>query len=177
MEAVELLRSRGARELFVTLRKFPEREFSINELAKTAGVPFATTWRTVGLWRSAGVVETGKLGRSVVVRYRDSPYARLMANILGISASPQAFAVARLRVMLKRIKAVKRAYLFGSVARGEEKIRSDVDLALLAGRGFDPDDFALGAYERYGVRVVPLTFGSVKELEGFLKGKEAVRLK
>lgn len=177
METIELLARSGSRELFSTLQKFPKRDFSISELARTAGVPFASAWRIIRLWERAGVIETGKLGRSVVVRYHDSPYARSLAQILGASSSPQAFTVARLKRMLKRMKGVKGAYLFGSVARGEEKLSSDIDLAVLAGRGFDAEGLVFKVYEAYGTKVVPLEFGSEKELNEFLKGKGAVRLK
>ncbi len=177
METIELLARRGSRELFSALQRFPKRDFSISELARTAGVPFASAWRIVRLWECAGVVETGKLGRSVVVRYHDSPYARSLAGILGASSSPQAFTAARLKGMLGRMNGVREAYLFGSVARGEEKLSSDIDLAVLAGKGFDAEGLVFRVYEAYGTKLVPLKFGSERELKDFLKGKGAVRLK
>ncbi len=72
---------------------------------------------------------------------------------------------------------VRQAFLFGSVAQGKEKPESDVDLALLTAPGFDANGLVYTAYEKYGAKVVPLTFSSESKLNAFLKGKQAERLK
>ena len=177
MQIVEFLAKRGSRELFTKLKDFPRREFSINELAREADVPFVSAWRIVKLWERAGVIETGRLGRSVVVRYRESAYTRAISQTLHASLSPQAFTVARLKPILARNSDVTQAYLFGSVARGQENLSSDIDLALFAGKGFDAEGFAIRAYELYGTKVVPIVFSSAKDLNALLAGKHAVRLK
>jgi predicted nucleotidyltransferase len=175
MEALELLQYRGARRLLETLLEFKGRQFTISELAKAAGVPFASTWRLIKQWRSAGIVDAGVVGRSIVVKLRDSEYVRRVAELLELSVTPQAFTAEALKKELKG-RGVRKAYLFGSVARREEKLESDIDLAVLAGKRFDSNKLMFDIYERYGTKIVPLVFSNEKELDKFLKGKEAVRI-
>jgi DNA-binding Lrp family transcriptional regulator len=163
--------------LLERLLKFPERRFTINELAKESGVPFASAWRLVKRWEPAGIIETGRVGKSVTVKLHKSEYLDLVASLLKISVSPQAFTVRALKEMLEKENGVKEAYLFGSVARGEEKLASDIDVTLLVGKGYNANDLVFGVYEKYGTKVVPLSFSSKKELEEFMADKKGERLK
>ena len=176
METIGLIKYKGARNVLETLLKFPERQFTINELAKTAGIPFSSCWRLVKKWEPAGIIETGRAGKSVTVKLKRSAYTRRAAELVQLSVSPQAFTVETLKKTLKNTKGVGEVYLFGSVARGEEKLESDVDLAVLAGREFDADALVFSVYERLGTKIVPLVFRNRKELAGFLRGKDGVRL-
>ncbi|MEW6328754.1 MAG: nucleotidyltransferase domain-containing protein [Candidatus Micrarchaeota archaeon] len=177
MEAIQLVKYSGSRQLLATLLRFPDRQFTINELAKEAGVPFASAWRMVRRWEPAGMIETGRVGKSVTVKLHKSEYLDVVASLLKISVSPQAFTARALRDMLAREKGVRQAYLFGSVAMGEEKLASDVDVALLAEKGFNANHLVFDVYERYGTKVVPLVFSSRKELDVFMKDKKGARLK
>lgn len=177
MEAIQLVKYRGSRQMLETLLKFPNRQFTINELAKEAGVPFASAWRLVRRWEPAGMIETGRVGRSVTVKLHKSEYLDSVAAMLKISTSPQAFTARALKELLAKEKGVKEAYLFGSVARGEENLSSDIDVALLAGKDFEANILVFGAYEKYGTKVVPLVFSSRKEFNIFLADKKGERLK
>jgi DNA-binding Lrp family transcriptional regulator len=177
MEAIQLVKYSGSRQLLERLLKFPERRFTINELAKESGVPFASAWRLVKRWEPAGIIETGRVGKSVTVKLHKSEYLDLVASLLKISVSPQAFTVRALKEMLEKENGVKEAYLFGSVARGEEKLASDIDVTLLVGKGYNANDLVFGVYEKYGTKVVPLSFSSKKELEEFMADKKGERLK
>ena len=137
MEAIELLTYKGAVALFRTLREFPKRQFSINELSKTAGLPFTTTWKLVQKFERAQIVEVALIGKSRAVRYLDGPFSRLAAKILRLSASPQALSVPELKRLLKAKQGIAEAYLFGSVATKREKLESDIDIALLLKRDID----------------------------------------
>ncbi len=176
MEALELVKYSGSREIFEILSRFPKRRFTINELAGEAGVPFASAWRLVKKWELAGLIETGRVGRSVTVNLRRSEYVDLIASLLKKSTTPQAFTVSRLRNLLK-VTEIKEAYLFGSVAKGEETLVSDIDLVLLAEPGFNANNLVFTVYEKYGTKLVPLVFSSKRELELFMVGKKGERLK
>lgn len=91
--------------------------------------------------------------------------------------SPQAFAARSLKEFLAKEKKVRQAFLFGSVAKGEEKLSSDVDLALLAEKSFDANALVYYCFERFGAKIVPLVFSNEKELKEFLSGKKTERLK
>ena len=176
LDALELLAGSGAQEVFGTLVRFKGRQFTIRELARESGVPFSSVWRLVGRFERAGVVERGKLGSAAVVRLKDSAYSRRLTRLIMLSVSPQAFAVDALKTQLHDDKCVKSAYVFGSVARGEEKPESDVDLAILASKGFDPTGLVFKILDERGIKVVPLVFHDASELSAFLSGKKTVKL-
>jgi len=176
MEAFELLSHKGARQLFVTLRSYPRRQFSISELAKTAALPFTTTWKLVQKFERAQVVEVALIGKSRAVKYHQGPFSNLLGRILGLSASPQALSLPELKRILRAKDGVAEAYLFGSVAQKKERLDSDVDVALLLKRRIDASSFMSSIYEKYKVKAVPLLFYSKEEFDDFLKGKKKVRL-
>ncbi|MBI5636171.1 nucleotidyltransferase domain-containing protein [Candidatus Micrarchaeota archaeon] len=177
MDAIQLVKYAGSRELLKTLLMFPNRQFTINELAKEASVPFASAWRMVKRWEPAGLIVTGKVGKSVTVRLRKSEYLDSVSSLLKLSVSPQVFTAKAIRPLLAKENGIREAYLFGSVARGEEKLSSDIDVALLAEKGFNANDLVFGAYEKYGTKVVPIVFSRKKELDEFMSGKKGERLK
>jgi len=107
MEALQLIKYKGSRKLLETLVKFPNRQFTINELAKEADVPFASAWRLVKKWDAAGIIETGRVGRSVTVTLHKSEYLDSILSLLKMSMSPQAFTVHALRELLAKEKNVK----------------------------------------------------------------------
>jgi len=177
MEAIQLIKYRGSRKLLETLVKYPKRQFTISELAKEAGVPFASAWRLVKKWEPAGMIETGKVGRSVTVKLHRSGYLDSVLSLLKISMSPQAFTARALKDLLANEGGVKEAYLFGSVAKGSEKLASDIDIALLVEKGYDANRIVFEVYEKFGTKVVPISFRGRKELEAFMADKKGERLK
>lgn len=176
MEAYELLAYKGAKDLFNTLTSFPNRQFSINELAKTAGIPFTSAWKLVQKFERAQVVDTVIIGKSRAVRYRDSPFSQILKSVADTSTSTQALSLKELKRILDGKKEIESAYLFGSVAKKAETLESDIDVALLLSKRMDVLSMMSSMQEKYGVKLVPLVFYSKDEFEDFLKGKEKVRL-
>ena len=176
MDAIDLVKGSGGREVLAVLFRFPERDFTISELGREAGVPFSAARRLVKKWEPAGIVETRLAGRSVLVRLRKTPYAKNIMKLLGLGVSPQAFTVSALRALLAKDKKIKEAHLFGSVASGKETPSSDIDVAILSEKGFDADGLMLRAYKTHGAKLVPIVFTNRRELGEFLKGKKEVKL-
>ena len=176
MEAFELLKYKGAKTLFETLQTSPNRQFSVNELAKVAGLPFTSVWKLVKKFEAAGVVETTLIGKSRAVRYNRNEFVKLLENVVRISRSQQRLSLRELKATLKNKKQVKSAYLFGSVAEGKEGLESDVDVAILVKKAFDIHPLISEMHEKYGVKLVPLTFQDKDEFYDFLDGKKKVLL-
>jgi len=176
MEAFELLTYAGARPLIEALKRYPARQFSISELAKTARLPFTTTWKLVQKFERAQIVDVTLIGRSQAVRFKKSPFSGIVKKILRISASPQALSITELKKQLRAHDGIAEAYLFGSVASKTEKLESDVDVALLLKRKIDAFSLVNLMHEKYGVKVVPLAFDSKDEFNDFLKDKKKVKL-
>jgi len=176
VDAIQLVKAKGAKALLEALSAFEQRTFTISELAREAKVPFASAWRLVRKWEPAGLVETGRVGAGVTVRFKKSPYALHVLELLRANVSPQRFTVGGLKEVFRKKPEVKAAFLFGSVARGEEKLESDIDVALWADKEFDADGLVFDVAEKWGAKIVPLVFADDKELKEFLEGKEYVRI-
>lgn len=177
MEAFELLTYRGAREAYETLRNYRNRQFSISELSRMAHLPFGTTWRLVQKFERAQIVDTTLIGKTRAVKFLDSPFSKLVGEILRASKSLQALSLPELKRILRAKAEIRQAYLFGSVAIKKEKLESDIDVALLVSQRIDITSFMASMLEKYGVKVMPLTFDSKDEFDDFLKGKKTVVLK
>lgn len=176
MEAYELLSYKGAGKLLATLTKFHNRQFSINELAKTADLPFTTAWKLVQKFERAQVVEVVAIGKSKAVKFKASPFSKVMQEVARASSSTQALSLGELRRILKAKEGIMKACLFGSVARKKEALESDVDVALLVSKKIDVLSIMSLMQEKYGAKLVPLVFDSEEEFDDFLKGKEKVVL-
>jgi predicted nucleotidyltransferase len=176
MEAFELLTYKGARQLFETLQRHRDRQFSINELSKTAKLPFTTTWKLVQKFERAQIVSVTLVGKSRAVKYVESPFSKLIEKMLMLSKSPQQLSLPELKRIIRAKEGVAEGYLFGSVARNEEKLESDIDVALLVKRKIDVNSLMSDMYGKYGVKVVPITFDSKDEFDDFLKDKKKVVL-
>ncbi|MDO8339298.1 MAG: nucleotidyltransferase domain-containing protein [Candidatus Burarchaeum sp.] len=176
MNLVDLVRFKGSQELLLTLRRFPNRKFTIRELSLTAKVPFASTWRAVELWRRAGLIDVSTIGRARVIELRKSPLFSRLNKLISFPSSHQV-SLPTLKRLLANEKEIKEAHLFGSTARGEEKPESDIDLAFLAPKTYSPEPLILSFHERTRLKLVPLLFTSRTELLSFLKGKKTRQLK
>ncbi len=176
MEAIQLLAQKGARSLLETLQTYPNRQFSINELSKTSQLPFTTTWKLVDKFEKAQIIYVRLIGRTRAVEYKESPFSKLVIRILDLSTSPQGLSISDLKRILRAKHEIKEAYLFGSVAANKEKLESDIDVAILAGRSIDAPSMMSTMQEKYGVKVVPLVFRSKEEFSSFLAEKKKVKL-
>ena len=114
------------------LIKFPEREFTVLELAREVKKAYATVWRFVQLLDKTGIIFTKKIGNyTICMLNKKSPYLAEIEKVLELAVSPQRAAFKRFLGEIKRIKEVAKVYLFGSVAEGKEKPESDVDCVII----------------------------------------------
>ena len=176
MEAVQLIAQKGARPMLETLQAYPRRQFSINELSKISHTPFSTAWNLVQKFERAQIVDVGLIGKTRTVQFNESPFSKLVLQILDMSTTLQRQSLAGLTKMLKANPAIKEAHLFGSVAANKEKLESDIDVAILAGRPLNVPFLMSTMREKYGVKVMPLEFKSKKEFDDFLSDKKTVKL-
>jgi predicted nucleotidyltransferase len=125
-----ILARRGRIALIRTLKSFPDRQFSINELARVAGVPTMTTWRAVEELRSAKIAKVRKIGNVRSVRITDDASVlrtlRLVEDTDPQKAAAKGFAD-RISVHGWAVE----CRLFGSVARGEHMLGEEVDIAVV----------------------------------------------
>lgn len=125
-----ILARRGRIALIRTLKSFPDRQFSINELARTAGVPTMTTWRAVEELKGAKIVKVRKIGNVRSVRITDD--ASILKTLrLVEDTDPQKAAARGFADRVSDHHWAVECRLFGSVARGEHMLGEEVDIAVV----------------------------------------------
>jgi len=160
---------RHRRVLEVLLAR-PARRFTIRELAQEAGTPYSTTWRIVGDLESLGAIVTERVGTSRVLSpNQQAPVLQELQSLAGLQLSPHRLAAKEFAERLGSVPEVRRAILFGSVAKGSEVATSDVDIAIVL-RGKDESlvdrihEIAESVQDRTRMKIVPL-FVSEPELK------------
>jgi len=166
--------------IMATFLKYPQRRFTVRELSGLAGSPYATTWRFIRKLDQAGLILTEKIGSSLSCTLNTrTPFLEEVEKVLEIEVSPQRRAAREFAEKVKGVGGVRRVILFGSVARGEEELASDIDVAVFVTRKSKKTQekitkIAEGTLERSKMKVVPivLTPGEVEESEQFSKELE-----
>ncbi|OGS44587.1 MAG: hypothetical protein A3K76_00395 [Euryarchaeota archaeon RBG_13_57_23] len=125
-----ILARRGRIEVIRTLKSFPDRDFTINELARTAKIPVMTTWRAVKELKKLGVVRTKKIGNSISVTITEDR-ERLRTLRMVPDTDPQRAAARQYSEALGREIWMNEARLFGSIGRGEHAPGDEVDIAII----------------------------------------------
>lgn len=116
-------RFRALRTLFAE----PERGFGQRELAKEAGLDPGNLSRLLKRWTGAGIVR--RVQNEGLPRYyaaKDPSLAPLVALMRQDSLPART-----LRDFLARVDGIDSAVIFGSIARGQENVDSDIDLLVL----------------------------------------------
>lgn len=164
-------------ELFL---KYPEREFTVNELSKLSSTSYATTWRFIQMLDKAGVIFTKTLGHSLVCKLNnDSPFLREIKKVLETKTSPQKAAIEGFINKVKKIEDIQKIVLFGSVSRDAENLTSDIDIAIFVERRNkrlerEINKISDGILEKSRMKIVPLilTRRELKKNKQFAKELE-----
>lgn len=162
-ELIRILAKSGRIEVLRTLKANHDGCFTVNELARTSGVPVMTTWRAVKELKKAGLVTTRKVGNATSVSITgDSAALRALKVIPDTDphrAAARAFAEA-----LSAHDWLDECKVFGTVGRGDHRPGEEVDVAVVFdGDRVDEDraraacaDAAASVKERTNVTVAPL---------------------
>jgi predicted nucleotidyltransferase len=154
-----VVRHRG---ILLALFAAPPAALTIRELALRAGVPYATTWRVVEDLRRLGALTIDPVGASRQVRVNaGSPLLGDLRRIAAVEFAPHRQAALRFARLASRVPVVRKVILFGSVARGEETVGSDVDVAVVLERRTkgaldELDRLATRVQDETGLAVVPI---------------------
>lgn len=127
-----LLRSETQGRILAALVLTPERSFSLRELSERADTDHSTVLREVERLSSAGIVESGRVGRTRQIRFDTThPIAAPLREIILYGYGP----LAVLPELLEGVDGIDEAYLYGSWAArasgipGDEP--NDVDVLLV----------------------------------------------
>lgn len=133
-ELIGILAKKGRIEVIRTLKAYPDRTFTINELAKASKVPTMTAWRSVKDLKGAGLVKTRRFGNSTCVSITEDR-EKLRTLRLVPDTDPQRTAARAYASRLSGIPWASECRLFGSIGRGEHSPGEEVDIAVV----FDED--------------------------------------
>jgi len=183
---LDVLGKKGRARMLDVLKRYPRRDFSINELAKEAGMPVMSCWRAVKDFEAVGLVVVRSIGKASAVRLNEgSEIAKSALSALDLDEKdPYRTAARAFSKMLARYPWVERCILFGSVSRGTHKPGSDVDIAVVYDeKKIEKKNADLKVAEAvaktgdsYGIRIVSLVLSkpeySSESVRKLLKGGE-----
>ena len=150
-----VFRSRLQGVLLATLLGQPEREWTLEELARTCDEPYQTVSGEIRRLQSGGLVATRAIGRSKLVRADESsPYFAPLAQLVLMSFGPPLVVAEE----LAGLSGVEQAFIFGSWAARYDgqpgPAPHDVDVLLIGAPDRDAvDEAARRAQSRLGREV------------------------
>ena len=141
----------------------PEEPLFVRQIARLAETSVGTVQRELALLTDAGLIKRSALGSQVFYQanqeHPDFPELRaLLAKTSGVFQM--------LKAALSPFSArVNLAFVYGSVARGEEKATSDIDLMVIGAVSLDEVLDAVGPVEKQLRRPVNPTIYSLEDLK------------
>jgi hypothetical protein len=124
------LAKKGRIEAVRTLKAHHDKEFTINELARTADIPVMTACRSVKELKKIGIVRTRKVGNAVSVTLADDK-ERLKALRLIPDTDPFRTSARLYAKGLSEHDWLTECRLFGNIGKGEHGPEDEVDVAVV----------------------------------------------
>jgi predicted nucleotidyltransferase len=132
---IDLLFNAYRRQVLALLLMRPNDSVHVRELARLTGVPAGSLHRELRLLSDAGLLSREPAGNQV--RYRANREAPLFPELAAIFRKTLGLADRIAEALAPMTRRVEAAFVFGSVARGEENGASDVDLFVVGDVRFD----------------------------------------
>jgi len=156
MGTLDFLFPATRKALLVVIYGRPDEEFYLRELLRAAGKGHGVVQRELGnLVKSGVVVREKRKSRTYFRANKECPVYQELKNLVLKTAG----LVDLLGEFLERIEGIQFAFVYGSVARGEEKPESDIDLTVIGGCSFADVVSALApAQEQLGREINPTVY-------------------
>jgi len=154
----KLLFGQSRRSILALLYGHADEQFYLREIARRAGTGIGATQRELGQLTEAGLLHRLRRGNQVYYgANRENPIFQELKSILAKTSGIRDILLEGLARLADRVKL---AFVYGSIARGEEKASSDVDLMVVGSVSFKDVVAALSEIERkLGREVNPTVFG------------------
>lgn len=152
------------RQVLALLLMHPEESFHVREIARITGKPAGTLYRELNALEQSGLLVRRALGNQV--HYQANTACPIYEEMRGILR--KTFGVADvLREALNPVAdRIRLAFVYGSVARGEERAGSDVDTMIVGKLKFSDAVIALSSAEESLRREVNPHVYSPREFAG-----------
>ena len=153
-----VLFGQSRRSILALLYGHADEQFYLREIARRAGTGIGATQRELGQLTSAGLLHRRPRGNQVYYRAnRENPIFEELKSILAKTSGIRDILQEGLARLADRVKL---AFVYGSIARGDEKASSDVDLMVVGNVSFKDVVAVLNEIERkLGREVNPTVFG------------------
>lgn len=123
-----LTKSKLRRELLRLYFTNPDKEYHLREIERIISLPVGNIRRELLKLESKGLFTSKREGNLVYYSLDKShplfgPFKTIISKTIGTEGE--------LRSVLRRVKGIRVAFIYGSFAKGKEKISSDIDLFLI----------------------------------------------
>jgi len=129
MRPTDLLFSAYRRQILALLLLRPEESFHVREIARLTGVPAGSLHRELRALAEAELLLREPAGNQV--RYRANRGCPIYPELAGIFRKTVGLADVLADALSSLVNKIDLAFVFGSVARGEERGASDVDVMVV----------------------------------------------
>ena len=151
------------RAILGLLFSHPDEAFYLRQVVDLTGLAVGQTQRELQRLTAAGIIERSEEGRHVYFRANEA--CPIYDELRGIAVKTTGV-VAVLEAALAQLDdRTAVAFVFGSVARGEEKRASDVDLMVIGDASFAEVSSAIASAERALRREINLVVYPVREFQ------------
>ncbi len=169
-----LLFPHARQRVLATLLLHPKKEWYLSELARLLKSAPAHLHRELGLLVAAGVLRRRVEGRQVY--YSPDPECPYFAELAALIRKTMGLEIVLARALKSLGPKIKCAFVYGSVARGEDKSGSDVDLMVVGDVTISDLLPALTRAEReLGRPVNPTVYPQKEFVQKFREGNHFVR--
>jgi len=143
---LKLYEETAKNRILEVLFKFPEKEFSLSELAKEAGVAKANIGKILEEFLKIGFIEIEKLSKIWRIRANQKNWYFIRSKIVyNLNSIYQSGLV---EFLIETFNNPKSIVLFGSFRRGEDASGSDIDIAI------ESDDFEYYEVMKIGYKII-----------------------
>jgi predicted nucleotidyltransferase len=154
----QILFGQGRRAILTLLYGHADEQFYLREIARRAGTGIGATQRELRQLSEAGLIRGIRRGHQIYYQAnRKNPIFAELKSILAKTSGIRDILLEALTSLKDRIKL---AFVYGSIARGEEKASSDVDLMVVGEISFSDVVSTLAKIEtKLGREVNPTVYG------------------
>lgn len=169
-EPSALLFAENHRRLLGLLLMRPEQSFHVREIARITALDVGNAQRALKRMASAGLVTATRVGNQL--HYQADHSCPIFEELTGIIRKTTGMADVLREALMPLAGRISVAFVFGSVAKGDEGPHSDIDLMVVGDVPFEElAHVAHGAQERLRREVNPVTM-TVKDFQSKLTKQE-----
>lgn len=152
IQAIDLMFSGYRRKLLAVLLMRPEEDFHVRELERITGIPAGSLHRELKALSDAGLLTRTEQGNQV--RYRADRSFPIYEELAGIFRKTTGLADVLRDALQPLADRIELAFVFGSLASGQERRKSDVDIFIIGKVSLLEVVEALGEAQEYLAREV-----------------------